>query len=152
ERQGGSTSLDRLGGLAKASPVLAVLFFVPAVNLAGIPPFSGFLGKVGLMQAGVEYGGPLAYTLVGAAAATSLLTLYAIATIWSRALWRRATDEPARGGGVTTALPVSMVTPTAVLVGFGLSLSVFAGPLYGFADRAAEVLRAQTPYIEAILG
>ena len=29
ERQGGSTAVDRLGGLAKASPLLAVLFFVP---------------------------------------------------------------------------------------------------------------------------
>ena len=50
ERRGGSTSLDRLGGLAKASPVLAVLFFVPAMNLAGIPPLSGFIGKLGLLR------------------------------------------------------------------------------------------------------
>ena len=50
------SSLDRLGGLAKLSPVLAVLFFIPAMNLAGIPPFSGFLGKLGLLQAGVRTG------------------------------------------------------------------------------------------------
>src|SRR5690625_4970371 len=47
ERRGGSTSLDRLGGLARLSPMLAILFFVPAMNLSGIPPFSGFLGKIG---------------------------------------------------------------------------------------------------------
>jgi len=40
ERRGGSTSLDRLGGLAKIAPGLAVLFFIPAMNLAGIPPVS----------------------------------------------------------------------------------------------------------------
>src|SRR5690606_33629085 len=44
ERRGGSTSLDRLGGLARIAPFLAILFFVPAMNLAGIPPLSGFLG------------------------------------------------------------------------------------------------------------
>ncbi len=52
ERLAGTTSLDRLGGLAVASPVLAMLFFVPAMNLAGIPPLSGFLAKIGLLQAG----------------------------------------------------------------------------------------------------
>ncbi len=33
-----------------------MLFFVPAMNLAGIPPLSGFVGKIGLLQAGVETG------------------------------------------------------------------------------------------------
>lgn len=56
ERVGGSTVINRLGGLAATSPVLAILFFVPAMNLAGIPPFSGFVGKVGLVQAGVADG------------------------------------------------------------------------------------------------
>ncbi len=47
-RGGGSTNLARLGGgLAKVAPVVAVLFFIPAMNLSGIPPFSGFIGKVG---------------------------------------------------------------------------------------------------------
>lgn len=37
EQRGGTTSLDELGGLAKLAPMLAVVFFVPAMNLAGIP-------------------------------------------------------------------------------------------------------------------
>ncbi len=45
ERRGGSSSMDRVAGLAKLSPVLALLFFVPAMNLAGIPPFSGLPGQ-----------------------------------------------------------------------------------------------------------
>src|SRR5690625_1692255 len=47
ERHGGTTSLERLGGLARLAPFLALLFFVSAMNLAGIPPMSGFLGQVG---------------------------------------------------------------------------------------------------------
>lgn len=88
ERRAGSTSLVRLGGLARLSPLIALLFFVPAMNLAGIPPMSGFLGKIGLMGAGVAAGTPLAYTLVAASAVTSLLTLYAIARGWVLAFWR----------------------------------------------------------------
>src|SRR5699024_2683433 len=64
ERQAGSASLRRLGGLAAASPVLAALYLIPALNLGGIPPFSGFIGKVTLLEAGVEDGGVLAWILV----------------------------------------------------------------------------------------
>lgn len=88
ERRAGSTSLLRLGGLARLAPVLGVLFFVPAMNLAGIPPMSGFLGKVGLIEAGLEVGTPLALALVAGGVVTSLLTLYAVAKAWNLAFWR----------------------------------------------------------------
>jgi multicomponent Na+:H+ antiporter subunit D len=88
ERRGGSTSLIRLGGLARLAPVIGVLFFVPAMNLAGIPPMSGFLGKVSLTQAGIEVGSPLAFAVVAGGMLTSLLTLYAVAKTWNLAFWR----------------------------------------------------------------
>ncbi|WP_346621367.1 Na+/H+ antiporter subunit D [Blastococcus montanus] len=95
ERQGGSTSVDRLGGLATASPLLAVLFFVPAMNLAGIPPFSGFIGKLGLLQAGIADGRGLPVVVVGAGVVASLLTLLAISRVWTRAFWRPPAQPPA---------------------------------------------------------
>jgi multicomponent Na+:H+ antiporter subunit D len=96
ERKGDSTSVDRLGGLAKASPLLAILFFVPAMNLAGIPPFSGFIGKLGLLEAGVSVGGALPYVLVAGGVVTSLLTLIAVSRVWSRAFWRPPAQTPAQ--------------------------------------------------------
>ncbi|MQA33920.1 Na+/H+ antiporter subunit D [Modestobacter roseus] len=95
ERRGGTMAVDRLGGLATASPLLAVLFFIPAMNLAGIPPFSGFIGKVGLLGAGISDGGWLAYVLVGGAVVTSLLTLVAMSRVWTRAFWRPSAQAPA---------------------------------------------------------
>ncbi|TFV65144.1 UNVERIFIED_ORG: Na+/H+ antiporter subunit D [Bacillus sp. AZ43] len=95
ERQGGSTGVDRLGGLATASPLLAILYFVPAMNLAGIPPFSGFIGKLGLLEAGIADGGWLPVVLVAGGAVTSLLTLLAISRVWSRAFWRLPAQSPA---------------------------------------------------------
>ncbi|MGY2127069.1 Na+/H+ antiporter subunit D [Blastococcus sp. SYSU DS0617] len=94
ERQGGSMAVDRLGGLATASPLLAILFFVPAMNLAGIPPLSGFIGKLGLLEAGVADGGWLPVVLVAAGAVTSLLTLLAMSRVWSRAFWRPPAQSP----------------------------------------------------------
>ena len=65
ERQAGASTLQRLGGLAAASPLLAFVFVVPALNLGGIPPFSGFIGKVALLEAGAQDGSALAWMLVG---------------------------------------------------------------------------------------
>lgn len=180
EFRAGTTNLDRLGGLARSAPVLSVLFFVPAMNLAGIPPFSGFLGKVALLEGGVDAGDPLAILAVVAAVATSLLTLYAIAKIWNRAFWQpldEPDDEAAAGGrstgslhgrgGVSThtrqqtawqkieaeqRLPLRMAGPTAALALVTIALTVLAGPLMGYADRTAVELQQRTPYIEAMLG
>ncbi|KAF4409767.1 MULTISPECIES: Na+/H+ antiporter subunit D [Streptomyces] len=97
ERRGGTSDLQRLGGLARLSPVLAAVFFVPAMNLAGIPPLSGFLGKLGLLRAGVADGGVWAYALVAGGTLTSLLTLYTMAKVWNLAFWRGAPPELAAG-------------------------------------------------------
>jgi multicomponent Na+:H+ antiporter subunit D len=145
ERRGGSTSLDRLGGLAKLAPFLAILFFIPAMNLAGIPPLSGFLGKVGLIESGVHQGGWLAYTLVVGSVVTSLLTLYAIVKAWNKAFWQTAPVEIEPD----VRLPRGMVGPTAALVAFGLALTVVAGPLYSYAERAAHGLRDGS-YVQAV--
>ncbi len=146
ERRGGSTSLDRLGGLARIAPFLAILFFVPAMNLAGIPPLSGFLGKVGLLEAGAAVGTPLAYTLVAGAVVTSLLTLYAIVKAWNKAFWQPVTVEPP-----PVRLPFGMVGPAAALVVIGLGLTVLAGPLFSYTERAAATLRDRSQYVSAVL-
>jgi len=171
ERRAGSSSLLRLGGLARLAPLLGVLFFVPAMNLAGIPPMSGFLGKVGLIEAGLEVGTPLAYALVGGGVLTSLLTLYAVAKAWNLAFWRTPEQahemvlslRSARDGGardlyerleardLPTRLPYSMTTSTAALIAVSLGLTLAAGPLYGYTERAAEDLKARVVYVEAVL-
>ncbi|SCL57754.1 Na+/H+ antiporter subunit D [Micromonospora chersina] len=148
EERAGSTDLRRLGGLARIAPLLAVLFFVPAMNLAGIPPFSGFLGKLGLLQAGVAAGGTLPAVLVGAGALTSLLTLYAASRVWNIAFWRAPRLATA---GPAVRLPGLMVGATAALVVLGLALTLAAGPLFRVTVDAATDLRQRTPYVRAVL-
>ncbi|KAB1912464.1 Na+/H+ antiporter subunit D [Micromonospora sp. AMSO31t] len=148
EERAGSTDLRRLGGLARIAPLLAVLFFVPAMNLAGIPPFSGFLGKLGLLQAGVAAGGALPAVLVGAGTLTSLLTLYAASRVWNIAFWRAPRLVTA---GPPVRLPGLMVGATAALVLLGLVLTLAAGPLFRVTADAATDLRQRTPYVRAVL-
>ena len=167
EREAGSTSITRIGGLLASAPLVAVLFFIPALSLGGIPPFSGFIGKLGLFQATAAQGDALAYVLIGAGAFVSLLTLYALVRVWNLAFWRPAADvegdetrllraveeapddEGARSETRTT--PRLMTLSTAGMVVVGLALTVFAGPLYAVADRAAQNLDGSAVYIELVL-
>lgn len=181
ERFGGSTSITRLGGLRRASPLLAILFFVPAMNLGGIPPFSGFLGKVGLFIAGADASdgstatetlgtsatGPdwLIWVVVAVGAATSLVTLYALARFWNLAFWRPRSElegyrsrlidsvQEAPAGATmvaTRTTPVMMLAATAAMVALTVALTVFAGPLFDLSGRAAENLRDASTYVSLV--
>jgi multicomponent Na+:H+ antiporter subunit D len=151
ERRGGTTTLDRLGGLARLAPVLGVLFFLPALNLAGIPPFSGFLGKLGLLQAGVADGGPLAWLLVAGSVVTSLLTLYAIGRVWNLVFWSTPRAEtPVEAAGTGRVMPRLMVGSTLALVVLGTGLTVVSGPLFDVTSRAAVELLDREPYVRAV--
>ena len=180
ERRGGSTNVDRLAGMFKISPLLSVLYMIPALNLGGIPPFSGFLGKVGLLEAGVEAGTWLSYLLVGVSVFVSLLTLMALIRVWNRVFLRnvddaeypdpvlRATTAEGRrprtsravagesgsrfsGRSPVVLLPGTMVGATTALVAVGVALTVFAGPLFDLADNASENLINPDRYVNAVL-
>ncbi|MGW0481923.1 Na+/H+ antiporter subunit D [Nonomuraea sp. NPDC003214] len=164
ERRAGTTRVERLGGLMTATPLIALLYLIPALNLSGIPPMSGFLGKLALIQAGLADGSPLALLLVAGSLATSLLTLYAVAKVWGKAFWRA--PEPSVTGTVvesdestgedpvvtTTTMPLTLVGSTAALVVLGLSYTLLAGPLSALTDRAAAELMSRGPYVSAVLG
>lgn len=138
------------------------------MNLAGVPPLSGFLGKVGLFEAGIEDGRVLALILVIGGALTSLLTLYAIIRVWGRAFWRPVPEvtsgidgaaletESGRSLAVriraqrearqrvthdkAAHLPIGMVGATTAVVAITLMMTIAAGPIYGLAERAAASL------------
>jgi multicomponent Na+:H+ antiporter subunit D len=175
ERQAGASTLERLGGLAAASPLLAFVFVVPALNLGGIPPFSGFIGKVALLEAGSQSGSVLAWALVGGSVVTSLLTLYVVARVWTKAFWRSREDAPEGhlSAAAPTALidntdesmdihhvdrddvgrmPVGMLIPTGALIAVGLTLTVMAGPIFAYSERAAGEVLDRGQYISAVLG
>jgi multicomponent Na+:H+ antiporter subunit D len=45
-----------------------------------------------------------------------------------------------------------MLGATTAMVAVTAALTVIAGPLYGYADRAAGDLAARTPYLASVLG
>jgi multicomponent Na+:H+ antiporter subunit D len=146
ERVRGTSRLDAPGGLYAAHPVLAVGFLIPALSLAGIPPFSGFFGKLVLIEAGLAAG---SYAIVAAALVVSALTLYSMVKIWTRAYW--APGPEAARPAVAPPGPL-LWAPPAVLAALMIALGVGAEPLVGLAQDAAAQLLEPARYVEAVLG
>ena len=93
ERLTGTTSSRRLSNLARTAPGLAILFLISALNLVGMPPFSGFIGKLGLAQSAVQAGTTGSYAMLAAGMVTSLLTLYVVVKFWNQAFWQTPEDR-----------------------------------------------------------
>ncbi|THA24015.1 Na+/H+ antiporter subunit D [Streptomyces sp. RKND-216] len=156
----GTPALPRMAGRAAPSAAIALLFALPALSVAGVPPFSGFVAKVALLQAGVGNGTPLAYMLAGASVLTSLLTLYAMSRIWRLAFLRtvRPDEEPSSAAGRHTGQPGAgrgagslMVGATAGMVAIGLTVALAAGPLADIGTRAAQDLLRPDGYRGAVM-
>eukprot|EP01041_Mallomonas_annulata_P034554 gene34554-57347_t len=126
ERDSGSTSFGSVGGLARRSGPLAVLFLLPALSLAGLPPFSGFLAKYGLVRAGLDL---QSHVVVVAALAASLLTLVSMTKIWTGLFWGDIHPEAdAARPGVLRRAPLMASAPVVLVVGT-LAVAALAGPL-----------------------
>jgi multicomponent Na+:H+ antiporter subunit D len=157
ERREGTSSMLRSGGLQHVAPLLAVLYLVPALSLAGIPPLSGFVAKIGLFQAGLDDGSVLAVSAVVAATVTSLLTLYAVGRVWVEVFWGEVAevvpdadaDDRVDVGVLRTPRLMTGATVAAV-VGM-VSITFVAGPLYGLSERAAQDLVDPSSYLTAVL-
>ncbi|MFD1830654.1 Na+/H+ antiporter subunit D [Streptomyces desertarenae] len=146
----GSARLPRLARAAPPPGWLAGVFLVAALSLSGIPPLSGFVAKLALLQAGVEQGGAAAFVLLAAALVTSLLTLYAMARVWRAAFATGSGRPPAvrpRGAGVRLTVGA---TVGSVLI--GVLVAVGAGPVARVSERAARDLVERDAYREAVLG
>ncbi|MGB3409892.1 MAG: Na+/H+ antiporter subunit D [Microthrixaceae bacterium] len=147
EHRSGTSDLARLSGLARLEPLLGVLFILPALSLAGIPPFSGFVAKLALVDAGID---ARSYAIVGVSLAVSLLTLYSMTKIWANAFWGPRPDGPP-GRTLTMPRRAMMVGSTASLVILSLAIAVASGPLYNLSERAAHDLVDTSNYVEAVL-
>ncbi|NTU82562.1 MAG: Na+/H+ antiporter subunit D [Chloroflexales bacterium] len=148
ERRQGTGELRALGGLYRAAPLLAALYLVAALAMAGLPPLSGFAAKLALVQAGLGAGQGL---LVAVALLVSVVTLYVLMRVWSEAFWRPAPAGfplPAPG---SRASPTPALAAAAALAVLAVLLGVGAEPVLDVTLRAADALLQPEAYIAAVL-
>jgi multicomponent Na+:H+ antiporter subunit D len=148
-RMRGTLELKHLGGVYRTRPILGLLFLVPALSLAGLPPLSGFFGKLALLQASLDTG---SYVIAGVAVVVSLFTLMSMTKLWNEAFWKEPPeDEPAEEGlHPSPAGRLALVGPVVVLAGLTILIGAGAGTLFTLSERAAAQLIERRPYIEAV--
>ncbi len=153
QQRGGSTTLKEIGNLIRREPLLAGLFFVTALSLAGLPPLSGFWAKLALVQAGLETRTVESFAVIAVSLAVSLFTLISMIKIWTEAFWKPAPDgmtapPPSASSGATFSMfaPILLLTLLTALVGLAPEV------LLVLVREAAEQLMHRADYIHAVLG
>lgn len=148
----GSYDLQKLGGVYRHRPAIALLFLVPALSLAGLPPLSGFFAKFIVIRAGLEEG---AWTVTAVALLVGLLTLYSMIKIWAEVFWK-AVPEGVNSDRLTGKVPDKgvwlMLAPITGLAACTLFIGLNGQPIFELAEAAAAQLLDPTLYIEAVLG
>ena len=147
-RQRRTTDLNALGGLYRSQPAVACLALIPLFSLAGVPPLSGFVAKVGVITP--MFGGGQ-YPLAAVALSVSLLTVLSMARLWEEAFWKPA-PVASSASALHSRLTLPILSPIVFLVGLTLALTVLAGPVSSVSMRAAGQLLDRDTYVRAILG
>jgi len=133
EKQDGSNELSAFSGLAKRSPVLALLMTIYLLSLAGIPPTGGFIGKFFVFGAAVTQD----MLILAGVAAINVVIAAAYYLNVVRYMFFVNSDNESRvqiSAGLNAALIVCAI---AVLV-----TGIFAQPFIQWAGQSVEFVIA----------
>lgn len=148
----GSCRLDVMPPIAQTG-LIAALFFGGAIAMAGMPPLSGFLGKLLVLDAIRDHGG--AALIWAAILITSLIAIVGFARAGSQLFWKpHAVAEPGTVPQVAAsvqpvALPVAAILGLMALI---VAMTVLAGPLTDYLQATAGQLYDPADYINAVMG
>ncbi|OHT21685.1 monovalent cation/H+ antiporter subunit D [Edaphosphingomonas haloaromaticamans] len=129
--------------------VISVLYMLAAIALAGMPPLSGFIGKLLILDAVEAH--PAAGWIWAMVLGTTLIAIIGLARTGSTLFWKSSIcGEAARPapGGVTS----KELLPSIALIILMVALVVGAGPITVFCDMVSAQLFAPQGYVEAVLG
>ncbi|NMA68579.1 MAG: Na+/H+ antiporter subunit D, partial [Desulfitobacterium sp.] len=141
----GTSKLKEVSGLIRLHPRLGWMFFIGALSLAGIPPLSGFIGKIFITEGTFlsQY-----YWLGGIGLLTSLMVLYSIMKIFMNVFWgyTNITEETEKGTTKGLLLPIGLLTVLTIALGLGAEL------ISDIVNLAVAGLMDPQLYIDAVLG
>jgi multicomponent Na+:H+ antiporter subunit D len=138
-----TTDMAGLGGMYRNQPVFAAVAMVPIFSLAGVPPLSGFLGKLAILEGAFAAG---AYWVGALVLVVSLLTLLSMARTWGDSFWRPAEAQDMAAPGRPYLVAIAALSLLTLAMTFG------AGPLSELTSRGALQLLQREEYIHAVLG
>lgn len=136
--------------------LFGALFLAGAIGMAGMPPLSGFLGKLLVLDA-LRAPEAIAWAW-GAVLAGSVVTIVGFARAGSALFWKStviAVPGPPEEGAATPLRPQAgpaEVAPAMAALAVMAALAAFAGPLAGYLEITAAELYDRTGYVTAVLG
>ena len=140
----GTDRFSDLGGLWEGTPVLAGAFAIGGLSLIGLPPLSGFFGKLLVFDVGAQAGSDL---VLAAALMGAILTIAYFTRAWNRGFWG-VPGEAVRDAHESTPLVVVVVALAVVVVLLGVGFD----PVMNAAREAAMAGLDSEAYVEAVLG
>ena len=140
----------------KQNTLVSICFFIIALMMAGLPPFSGFFGKVFVLQA--SQASPYQLTIIITVLIVSLLSIIAFTRVGFVLFWRstapemdvkeKAFEEYAN----LPSRPPARNDKTIYLMLSGLVLYVvFAHPIMQYLEKTSAQLQNAQLYYDAVL-
>lgn len=131
------------------SGFLAVLFFIGAIGMAGMPPLSGFIGKLQILDASRDSDAMV--WIWSVILVTSLMCIIGFGRAGSVLFWKSSSldGEIVVEGAKWPVLPI--IAACGMLGGL-VALTVFAGPISSYLNGTADQIFDTSQYIRAVLG
>lgn len=130
--------------------VLALFFAACALIIAGLPPLSGFIAKFSLFHALLNAAPParlasaMTWTLMSLILLSGLAAIISLLRLGVRSFW-------AAGKLRAPRLQLTEAAPILLLLLASVTLTVQAGPVFAYLDRAAEDLHQPARYAHRVL-
>lgn len=129
--------------------LITALFFAVAIAMAGMPPLSGFVGKLLVLDA--VRGMPQMAVIWGAVLITSLVAIVGLARAGSTVFWKAHAIPEDGQSAPHPAQPLAFAALIALLAMI-VALTVAAGPVMTWLDDAAAELFDTGAYVDTVLG
>lgn len=140
----GTSNLRKISGLISRYPGLGWTYFIAALALAGIPPLSGFIGKLLIVQGGFE-----GERLIGSfiVLMSSLLVLFSVMKIFINGFWGM---DRTYSGEDTAPVKVLLIAPVILVVTSAI-YGIGSESILPYISQAADTLLDPNVYINAVL-
>ncbi|MEM9575974.1 MAG: monovalent cation/H+ antiporter subunit D [Pseudomonadota bacterium] len=139
------TPMAAIGGAV----VVSALFFVSAIAMTGLPPLSGFLGKLLVLEASFATNAMVwvfAIVLI-----SSLVNVVGFSRAGSILFWKAKAVERPEGETKPAAPATLSCVAVGGLIGLLILHTVFAGPIHGYMTATSQQLYAPAPYISTVI-
>lgn len=137
-----TTNFTALGSIYRDYPFVAVLCMIPLFSLAGVPPLSGFIGKLALVRATFAAGAWWSGAII---LVVGVLTIISMARLWDQSFWKPSSEQD------KSPMSLVMLMPIAGLAAITLAITIAAQPLFELTLRASDQLLNPQLYIDAVL-